>query len=160
MAIPRPSDGKPLNVQLLPAGAATTVVGAIGLSRDVGPLRVSGGYNFVPVDWAVAGAVRRGRSLQLGAGWDRGGDGFSADMTVNVGRSHFGGAAAHYRFALDSRLDLGLSVSHRWGINAVDNGAPDEQIVEQAVFRRIGAPRNHTTFASVTLGFAPANTAN
>ena len=152
MVIPRPGDGKPLNVQTLPAGAATTVVGVIGLSRDVGALRISGGYNFVPVDWAVAGTVQHGRSLQLGAGWDRGG-GFSADMAVNIGRSHFGGASASYRFALSSRLDLGLGVLHRWGINAVDNGAPDEQVIEQAVFRRIGAPRNHATFASATFGW-------
>ena len=151
VVIPRP-DGQPLNVQTLPAGAATTVVGVIGLSRAVGPLRLSGGYNFVPLDWAVAGAVERGRSVQLGAGWDRGG--FSANLSVNVGRSHFGGASAAYRFALDSRFDLGLGLQHRWGINAVDNGAPDEQIIEQAVFRRVGGPRNHATFASATLGWS------
>ena len=154
MVIPRPSDGGPLNVQNLPAGATTTITGVVGLSRMVGPLRVSAGVNFVPVDWMVNGMVQQGRSVQLGTGYGRGG--FRLDWSVNAGEhANFGEVSSSYRWDLSSGFDMGLSLEHRWGINAVDNGAPDEQVIEEAVYRRIGAPRNHATFASLTFGYSP-----
>ena len=153
VVIPRPSDGNPLLVQILPAGAATTVVGVFGLSRTYGPVRVSGGYNFVPVDWFVDGMVQPGRSVQFGASYDH--SGFGADMNVNMGRmGNFGEITAGYQFVLDPRFDLGLSISHRWGINAADVGVHYSQTIEEAVYLLQGGPRNHATFASVTLGYS------
>ena len=46
-------DGKPEHVTRFPAGAAETVVAAIGVSCDMGFANVEVGYNLVPVDWAV-----------------------------------------------------------------------------------------------------------
>ena len=148
--IPR-ADGNALFGTNLPVGSATTIIGAIGLSRSFGPMRVSGGVNLVPVDWMHHDP---GRTFHLAAGFDRGG--FALDASIDAGAAHFGEASAAYRLVLDdSRFDVGIELVYRWGIGAVDNGAPLVQLVNDARFVRAGPPRDDSLLVSITLGYSP-----
>lgn len=149
--IPR-ADGGALFGTNLPAGSATTIIGAIGLSRSFGPMRVSGGVNLVPVDWMHHDP---GRTIHLAAGFDRGG--FALDASIDAGAAHFGEASAAYRLALDgnSPFDVGIGLVYRWGIGAIDNGAPLMQLVNDARFARAGPPRDDSLLVSFTLGYSP-----
>ena len=144
-------DGGALFGTNLPAGSARTIIGAVGLSRSFGPVRVTGGVNLVPVEWMQH---EPGRTAHFAAGFDRGG--FSFDTSVDAGAAHFGEAAAAYRHALaDSRFDVGIGLVYRWGIGAIDNGAPDVQLVNDSPFVRAGPPRDDSLLVSVTLGYSP-----
>ena len=148
--IPR-ADGNALFGTHLPAGSAKTIIGAIGLSRSVGPMRVSGGVNLVPVDWMHHDP---GRTVHLAAGFDQGA--FALDVSIDAGAAHFGETSAAYRLALDdSRFDVGIGLVYRWGIGAVDNGAPLAQLVNEAPFVLAGPPRDDALLLSITLGYSP-----
>lgn len=144
----RPSDGTPLNVQDLPAGRALTVVGLVGLSTEYRGFRFGGGFNVLPIDWSDG---TRGNTMQLEQGLTLGP--VELGLTWNIGASHFGDAHAAYHLALSDRVDVGFSLDHRWGLNAVDVGAPAVQTVEQAVYHLAGAPRGSATYAAVTVGY-------
>ena len=145
------ADGGALFGTNLPAGSARTIIGAIGLSRSFGPMRVSGGVNLVPVDWMHH---EPGRTVHLAAGFDRGG--WALDASIDAGAAHFGEAAAAYRLALaETRFDVGIGLVYRWGIGAIDNGAPDVQLVNDSPFVRAGPPRDDSVLVSVTLGYSP-----
>ena len=151
------SDGNALMTVPLPAGAVTTIVGSVGLSRDFGPIRVNGGYNFAPADWAIGGMVLQGRTARFGADFDW--RGLYADAEIDVGRvegqyPHFGGFQGGYRWSMGDRSDISIGVVHRWGLNALDNGAPELQSYRGPMFRRAGAPRDHATFLNITIGYS------
>ena len=144
----RPSDGGPLNIQDLPAGRATTVVGLVGLSTTFGGFRFGGGVNVLPVDWSDGTS---GRTIQLEQGLDVGPVELAA--TWNIGTDHFGDVHADYYLQVSDRVDVAFALDHRWGLNALDVGAPQVQTIEQAVYHLAGAPRGTATWASVTVGY-------
>ena len=153
----RAADGNALMTVPLPAGATTTIIGSVGLSHGVGPLRVSGGFNFAPADWATTIGVVPGRTARFGADFDW--QGLYADLEIDVGRpdrhyTSFGGIQGGYRWAVGDRSDISIGIIHRWGLNALDNGAPDTQMFHGAEFLRSSAPRNHATFLNVTIGYS------
>ena len=144
------SDGRALFSTNLSAGSSKTIIGAFGLSKDFGALRLGAGTNLVPVDWADHDS---GRTLHFTAGLDVGD--FDFDSSVDVGASHFGQVSTSYRHGLDgSRMDVGVGVSYYWGIGMIDNGAPAIQYITDSRFARVGAPRNDSLVVSITLGFS------
>lgn len=146
-------DGGALFATNLPAGSARTIIAAVGLSREVGPVRITGGFNLVPVDWAM---YESGHSVRLGAGYDIGG--FNADASADFGAyANFGEVSAGYRHALEgSRFDVGIGLVYRWGIGAIDNGAPLMQLVNDSPFVRAGPPRDDSLLLNLTLGWSPS----
>ena len=144
-------DGNALFSTNLPAGSAKTVIGALGLSKDFGALRIGGGYNLVPVDWANH---EPGRTAHLTTGLDLGR--FDLDASVDIGASHFGEVSAHYRHTLDgSRMSFGWGLSYYFGIGEIDSGAPGTQYIRGSRFNLAGPPRNDSLVVSMTLGFSP-----
>ena len=144
------SDGRALFSTNLPAGSSKTIIGAFGLSKDFGAVRLGAGTNLVPVDWA---GHDLGRTLHLTTGLDLGD--FDVDSVVDVGASHFGKVSASYRHGLrGSRMSVGVGVSYYWGIARIDNGAPMIQYIKDSRFARVGAPRNDSLVISMTLGFS------
>lgn len=146
--LPRP-DGGALFTATLPAGQAKNVIGVVGLSRNIGIVRVGGGANLVPIDWAAHGP---GRTVHLttSADWR----GMDAGAQIDVGASHFGRAHGGWRWDLDqSRLDVGVGLTYMWGLNALDNGAPPVQLIRSAQFLRAGPPQGDALIFEISLGY-------
>ena len=142
-------DGGALYGANLPAGAAQTVVAAVGLSKVWSGMRFGGLVNLAPIDWAEHAP---GRTMRLT--WDAGWRGLFATAGVDVGAAHFGSVAGGYRHALaGSNFDVGAAVTHRWGLSAVDNGAPLTQTIAGSWFLRDGPPQDNSTIFEVTLGY-------
>ena len=142
-------DGGALFGSTLPAGSAQTIVAAVGVSRQMGVLRLGAGVNLAPIDWADHDA---GRTIRIT--WDLDWRGVYAEGSVDAGAAHFGVARAGYRHGLgDSAFELGAGVTRRWGLAAVDNGAPAIQRVADAVFLRDGPPQSTATLFDVTIGY-------
>ena len=143
------SDGNALYGANLPAGSSQTVVAAVGASKSIGGMRLAVLVNLAPIDWAEHPA---GRTVRLA--WDAGWRGFYTGAAADVGAGHFGAASAGYRHALaGSGFDVGVDVTRRWGLAAVDNGAPLAQLVAGSSFLRDGPPQDHSTTVEVTLGY-------
>lgn len=148
MALAR-ADGNALFQTNLPAGSAKTYTAAVGFSRELGFLRLSAGYNFIPTDWAMydsGNTAHVGLSFELGS--------FSFDGSVDAGATNFGEATATYRLGLFGRFDAGIRADYRWGLDTVDNGAPSMQYVNNAPFIAAGPPRGDSLLVSFTLGYS------
>lgn len=145
----RRPDGGALFGTSLPAGSAQTIVAAVGLSRVWNGMRFGALVNLAPIDWAEHAA---GRTMRLT--WDADWRGLYSAVGVDAGAANFGAVSAGYRRALaDSNFDIGAGVTHRWGLSAVDNGAPLTQMIEGSHFLRDGPPQDTSTTIEVTLGY-------
>ena len=143
-------DGGALFTANIPAGTADTVVGALGVSRKFGRLgRFGAGWNLVPVDWA---GHEPGRTVHLSHGFEW--EGVYADSTIDLGADRWGTVSVGYRRNLDQdRLDVGVGVSWRWGLAAVDSGAPAIQRIAGSPFLLAAPPRDDALFFEVDLGY-------
>ena len=144
------ADGGALHAVHLPAGSAQTLTAAVGVSRRMGPARLGVFVNLAPIDWANDAA---GRTVRLS--WDTGWRGAYLETVVDAGADHFGAISTGYRHALaDSKIDVGIGVTHRWGLAAIDNGAPPMQHIDRSLFMRDGPPQDHSTIFAVTVGYS------
>ena len=103
----------------------------------------------MPVDWA---RDADGRTLHLTSAldWRR----LYLDVAIDVGADQFGELAAGYRHAVGgSRLDVGVGATYRWGIGAIDNGAPEAQRIAGAPFVRAGPPRDDALVIEISVGY-------
>ena len=143
------ADGGPVYAAHLPAGSAQTIVAAVGISKLFGPTRVGALLNLAPIDWARHSP---GRTVRLA--WDTGWQGLYLETAVDVGAETFGSVSTGYRHGLaDSDLDVGVGLTHSWGLAAIDNGAPLVQHVADARFLRDGPARDRSTIVELTLGY-------
>ena len=143
------ADGGALFGSTLPAGSAQTIVAAVGISKQVGIVRLGAAVNLAPIDWA---GHDPGRTARLT--WDLGWRGIYAEGAVDVGVGHFGVSRVGYRHGLgDTAFELGAGVTRRWGLAAVDNGAPLTQQIADATFLRDGPPAGSSTLFEVTVGY-------
>lgn len=142
------ADGGALFSPNLPAGAARTIIGALGVSKKLGDTRLGVLANLVPIDWASG---RSSRTAHFTAEWARAG--FLANGSVDVGSSTFGEAFGGYRHEVEGSFDIGFGVTYRWGIAAIDNGAPMYQSIAGTRFIRAGPPRDTAVVFEVTLGY-------
>ena len=144
------SDGGPLYAANLPAGSAQTIVAAVGVSKLIGPTRLGIFVNLAPIDWSNHSP---GRTVRLA--WDTYWRGLYLETAADVGADNFGAVSTGYRHALaGSGFDVGIDVTHHWGLAAVDNGAPLVQHVNRSRFMRDGPPQDHSTIVAVTIGYS------
>ena len=141
-------DGNALFSPNLPAGAAQTIIGSLGVSKKLGDTRLGVGANLVPIDWATG---RSSRTVHITGEWSRGG--FLADGSFDIGSDSFGEARGGYRHDVDEHFDVGVGLTFRWGIAAIDNGAPLHQTIAGTRFVRAGPPRDTALMFEVTLGY-------
>ena len=143
------NDGNALFATTLPAGSAQTVVAAVGVSRRMGPVRLGILANLAPIDWA---RHADGRTVRLT--WDAELRGVYLEGSVDQGADSFGVVSTGYRFGLaESPFDVSAGIVYRWGLNAVDNGAPGFQDIAGAPFLADGAPQDHSLITAVTVGY-------
>ena len=129
------ADGGALFAPTLPAGAAR-VVGAqagIGRTTPIGRLRIA--YNAVPTPWTMAE-----ESTTVHMGWDSVVGNWTFGAEADVGEDDFGNAYLAW-----SRGVATCRAEYRWGIAAIDTGAPALQHVDGAPFRLAAAPRNDSS---------------
>lgn len=142
-------DGGALFGTSLPAGSAQTIVAAVGLSRQIGVVRLGGAVNLAPIEWTGHDAGRTVRAT-----WDLAWRGVYAEGAIDVGTAHFGVLRTGYRHGLGgTAFEVGAGVTRRWGLAAVDNGAPAVQRVAGATFLRDGPPRSTSTLFEVAIGY-------
>lgn len=142
-------DGRALFGSNLPAGAAKTIVAATGVSRRLGVVRLGVLVNLAPIDWAYHAP---GRTVRLT--WDADYRGAYMEGAWDRGADSFGVVSTGYRHALgESRFDISAGVTYRWGLSAVDNGAPYLQHIAGSAFIRDGPPQDHSVVTAVTVGY-------
>lgn len=144
--VTRDSDGMALFPTHLPAGAAETVVAALGVSFDVGSGEIDLGANIVPVDWADG---TKGNTLHIGVSQEVGD--FAFALNADVGADSFGDLRLNW-----TRGFATCEVTYAFGLNAVDNGAPPMAYVGEAMtpFTKVGAPNNTSRRAGCGVSFA------
>ena len=142
-------DGGALYGANLPAGSARHVVAAVGVSRRLRAVRLGALVNLAPVDWVDHPSGPTARLT-----WDADWRGAYINGSVDYGADMFGVVDVGYRYDIAaSRLDVGAGLTRRWGLAAVDNGAPPRQSIGGAPFLRDGPPQGHSTIVAVTIGY-------
>ena len=143
-------DGMASDPVTLPAGAATTPGGYLGISSPVwAGLRITIAGNVVPVEWAdhdesLAGHVAISYDV---------GDTFDLDAHADIGRDHYGGARASWRPSVASRIGTEFTVGYSFGLNAVDGGEPARQTFAGLPVSIQGAPRDDAWTLGIGITF-------
>ena len=132
-------DGGPSDPVTLPAGAADTIGGYLGISSPLWRgVRITLAGNVVPVEWADEAD---GLAGHIAVSYDFG-DVFDFDAHADVGRDWYGGARASWRPSMASRIGTEFSAGYSWGLNSVDGGEPDMQTFAGLPVVIQGAPRD------------------
>ena len=152
MVLTRP-DGGASNPLVLPAGSTKTIEGVFGASFDVGMLNIDLGYNLVPADWADGS---EGTAFHAAASTLVGVLGGELDATVafNKGNGAYGDARVTWsRSFMDSAWGAQVGATYAWGLNELDNGAPETQMFAGLPTKRQGAPQDDaaTMFFGLTV---------
>ena len=148
MVVARP-DGAPSDPVTLPAGAADTIGGILGISRAFGGLRVVIAGNVVPVTWA---AHDDSFAAHFAIAWDVGNT-FDFRAHADVGRDWYGATRASWRPPTSGRFGVEISSGFAWGLNAVDGGEPAMQTFAGLPVALQGAPRDTALTADVGITF-------
>ena len=129
------ADGGALFAPTLAAGAARVVGAQAGIGRDTPIGRFRATYNAVPVPWASGE-----ESTTVHIGWDAGAGDFAFGAEIDIGDEDFGNAYVAWSRGLAT-----CRAEYRWGIAALDTGAPAFQTVDGAPFRLAAPPRNDSS---------------
>ena len=143
------ADGAPSDPVTLPAGAADTIGGVLGVTTEWSGVRLTVGGNIVPVDWArepdsIAGHVA--------VSWDYGST-VDVGAWADIGRDWYGAARASWRPAVATGIGVEISAGYDWGLRAVDDGAPFAQTFAGLPVHKQGPARDHATTLGIGITF-------
>ena len=143
-------DGMPSDPVTLPAGAAETIGGYLGISTPVVQgFRATIAGNVVPVEWANEAdsfAAHVAVSYDFRSTLD-------LDAHADIGRDWYGGARASWRPSVTSRIGTEISAGYSWGLNSVDGGEPTEQRFAGLPVVIQGAPRDDAWTLGIGITF-------
>ena len=143
-------DGAASDPVTLPAGAADTIGGYLGISSPLfSGLRITVAGNVVPIEWADEADSF---AVHFAIAYDFA-ENFDFDVWTDVGRDWYGGARASWRPSVASRIGTEISAGYDWGLNSVDGGEPSHQTFAGLPVVIQGAPRDDSWTLGVGITF-------
>jgi len=126
------ADGQALFPVYLPSGTARSVGGVFGLSLATAAGEFDAGVNIVPLPFA------EGDERTLHLGWTHSAGDFDFRVSADVlGPEPLTNASVTW-----TRGNVQVELEHVSGLNALTDGAPAVQAIEDAMFAAAGSPRD------------------